>query len=238
MRTYLAIIVSFFVLAIGASGMAQAQTDDNIRSILIEESISRYSGNCPCPEYRASNGSRCGKRSAWSRAGGAAPWCYPDDVSDAAVAAYRARHGGARVRDAAVQKPPALSVPTASPSAPVIRSVPSVEQSVEQLPDCPSGTTLARINGSYRCAELPGAQVRANEVVTSSRPFSSTKSQQSMTFTDVLSKLQAGGSAVAQPVAVPTEQPRERLSAPPAAGLLNCTGGTRVTYVDGRIECR
>lgn len=125
-----------------------------------------------------------------------------------------------------------------SPSPPVVRSVPSVEQSVEQLSDCPSGTTLAQTNGSYHCAALPGAQVRANELGMPSEPVSSTKSQQPMTFADVLSKLQAGASAIAQPVAVPTEQPRERLSAPPAAGLLNCKGGTRVTYVDGRIECR
>ena len=37
-----------------------------------------YSGNCACPYDTASDGSRCGARSAWSRSGGASPKC---DVS-------------------------------------------------------------------------------------------------------------------------------------------------------------
>lgn len=35
-----------------------------------------YDGPCPCPYSIASDGSRCGKRSAYSRTGGAAPACY------------------------------------------------------------------------------------------------------------------------------------------------------------------
>ena len=38
-----------------------------------------YSGNCACPYDRASDGSLCGARSAWSRSGGASPQCYSND---------------------------------------------------------------------------------------------------------------------------------------------------------------
>ena len=40
-----------------------------------------YSGNCACPYDRASDGSLCGARSAWSRSGGASPQCYSNDSS-------------------------------------------------------------------------------------------------------------------------------------------------------------
>jgi len=63
-----------------------------IRQILIEESVSAYSGSCPCPYSTARNGSRCGRRSAYSRPGGADVLCYPKDVSDALVEQYRAAH--------------------------------------------------------------------------------------------------------------------------------------------------
>lgn len=63
-----------------------------IRKIMIQESIASYSGNCPCPYNSARNGSRCGKRSAWSRAGGYSPLCYDTDISDALVEEFRARN--------------------------------------------------------------------------------------------------------------------------------------------------
>lgn len=64
-------------------------TDQEIKQILIQRSIRSYSGNCPCPYNSASNGSRCGGRSAWTRAGGAKPLCYEADVSDAMLRNYR-----------------------------------------------------------------------------------------------------------------------------------------------------
>jgi len=66
-------------------------TDAQVKQRIIDQSIANYSGNCPCPYNTASNGSRCGGRSAYSRPGGRAPKCFPDDVSAAEVAAYRAR---------------------------------------------------------------------------------------------------------------------------------------------------
>ena len=67
-------------------------SDKQIKHILIKKSIAAYSGNCPCPYSRARNGSKCGKRSAWSRPGGEAPLCFETDVTEEMVAAYRAKH--------------------------------------------------------------------------------------------------------------------------------------------------
>jgi len=70
----------------------QPLSDAQIRKILIDESIAAYEGNCPCPYSTARNGSRCGKRSAYSRPGGAAPLCYAKDVTEAMVREYRNSH--------------------------------------------------------------------------------------------------------------------------------------------------
>src|SRR6478609_9973525 len=64
-------------------------SDTQIKQLLIDESIAAYSGSCPCPYNTARNGSRCGRRSAYSRAGGAEPLCYPKDVSTEMVEEYR-----------------------------------------------------------------------------------------------------------------------------------------------------
>src|SRR6185369_3784909 len=66
---------------------AASPSDAQVRQQMIAESIAAYSGHCPCPYNLASNGSRCGKRSAWSKAGGYAPLCYPVDIADEAVKA-------------------------------------------------------------------------------------------------------------------------------------------------------
>jgi hypothetical protein len=71
-------------------GKAKEPSDAQVRQILIDESIAAYSGSCPCPYSTMHSGRRCGRRSAYSREGGAAPLCYPKDVTDAMVLAYRA----------------------------------------------------------------------------------------------------------------------------------------------------
>jgi len=47
---------------------------------------------CACPDDLARNGSMCGRRSAYSRPGGAEPKCYPQDVTASDIAAYKAAH--------------------------------------------------------------------------------------------------------------------------------------------------
>jgi len=67
-------------------------SDLAIKRRIISESIANYPGNCPCPYNLARNGSSCGRRSAYSRPGGYAPICYPNDVSRSDVEAYRRAH--------------------------------------------------------------------------------------------------------------------------------------------------
>jgi hypothetical protein len=66
---------------------------ESIKALLVQASIDAYEGSCPCPYSEARDGSTCGGRSAYSRAGGEEPLCYPEDVSDEMVYVYWAsRH--------------------------------------------------------------------------------------------------------------------------------------------------
>ncbi|MBZ8131675.1 hypothetical protein [Afifella sp. IM 167] len=88
-----AFLITALLVARGG-GAAQAQSEDaRIREIMIEQSITAYSGPCPCPYNVMRNGRRCGGFSAWSKPGGASPLCYPDDISAEMVAEFRRRHG-------------------------------------------------------------------------------------------------------------------------------------------------
>lgn len=69
-------------------------SDRDVRRILMRRSIASYSGSCPCPYHRDRAGRSCGRRSAYSRPGGASPLCYESDVTRAMIRAYRARDGG------------------------------------------------------------------------------------------------------------------------------------------------
>lgn len=63
-----------------------------IAAIIIKASRDRYyaSGRpCACPDDTMRNGRSCGSRSAYSRPGGAAPLCYPTDVTSEMIDAYR-----------------------------------------------------------------------------------------------------------------------------------------------------
>jgi hypothetical protein len=69
-----------------------ALTAAAIAAIIIKASRDRYYATghpCACPEDFMRNGRRCGKTSAYSRPGGAAPLCYPTDVSEAMIEGYR-----------------------------------------------------------------------------------------------------------------------------------------------------
>lgn len=85
------VLLMLLLGAVGAVG-SEEKTDQEIKQELIRESISRYSGSCPCPYNTDRAGRRCGRRSAYSRPGGSAPLCYEGDVSQAMVDKYRERH--------------------------------------------------------------------------------------------------------------------------------------------------
>ncbi|NJO35635.1 MAG: hypothetical protein HC869_23735 [Rhodospirillales bacterium] len=71
-----------------------APSDDEVKQLIIQESIASYPGNCPCPYNRAANGSKCGKRSAWSKPGGYSPICYPEEVTPQMIDQWRRASGG------------------------------------------------------------------------------------------------------------------------------------------------
>jgi hypothetical protein len=79
--------LAIVVVGLFATSVASAQTFNcrtpvpTLKEQMIEESIARYPGNCPCPYNRDARGHRCGKRSAWNRAGGYVPLCYPEDIT-------------------------------------------------------------------------------------------------------------------------------------------------------------
>ena len=76
-RTFIGACFTGLVLSLFAlPTTAQRLSDDDVRKLMIQESISSYHGSCPCPYNFAANGSQCGRRSAYSRPGGASPLCY------------------------------------------------------------------------------------------------------------------------------------------------------------------
>ncbi len=81
------------LLFVGAAeAKSTKQTDDQIRQLIIEDSIASYPGVCACPFNSARNGSSCGRRSAWSKQGGFAPICYKKEVSREMVDEWRKNH--------------------------------------------------------------------------------------------------------------------------------------------------
>lgn len=87
MKKYLILIVC--LAGFWSATPAYAQSDNEIKQILIEQSLARYPGNCPCPYNQDRAGRSCGRRSAYSKPGGYSPICYPNDVTDEMIAAYR-----------------------------------------------------------------------------------------------------------------------------------------------------
>lgn len=88
-QTIIAIIT---LLCLAAQATAQlAPSDHEIAQAVIRECLAIYHVErpCACPEDTARNGSRCGRRSAYDRPGGAAPRCYVKDVKPEEIAGYR-----------------------------------------------------------------------------------------------------------------------------------------------------
>jgi hypothetical protein len=71
-----------------------ALTATAIAAIIVQASRAQYHARgkpCACPDDTMRNGRACGSRSAYSRPGGAAPLCYPTDVTPVMVESYRHR---------------------------------------------------------------------------------------------------------------------------------------------------
>src|SRR5437016_14221288 len=81
---------AFFVFGL-YSPQVSAETDEQIKQKLIQQSIAQYPGNCPCPYNTDRAGRWCGGRSADSRAGGYSPLCYPGDRTQEMVDQYKGK---------------------------------------------------------------------------------------------------------------------------------------------------
>jgi hypothetical protein len=68
-------------------------TDEQVRQMMIRESILSYPAICPCPYSFIIKVGYCGRRSAWSKTAGHAILCYPSDISDDMVKEYRREQG-------------------------------------------------------------------------------------------------------------------------------------------------
>jgi hypothetical protein len=95
-RRHITFILAFLAIFATDKAVARQQPDDSeVRQQIIQESIANYRATghpCACPYDTARNGSSCGRRSAYSRPGGAEPLCYPSDVTDGMVADWKRQH--------------------------------------------------------------------------------------------------------------------------------------------------
>ena len=88
--------VALALCLVATSAVAESSlSDQQIAAIIVRASRDAYyrTGRpCACPDDLARNGSRWGGRSAYSRPGGAEPYCYVTDVPKAKIDDYRAGH--------------------------------------------------------------------------------------------------------------------------------------------------
>ena len=66
-----------------------SKTEAEIKQEIVRRVIVVYAGSCPCPYNTDRAGRSCGRRSAYSRPGGASPICYSQDVTKKMVDGYR-----------------------------------------------------------------------------------------------------------------------------------------------------
>ncbi|HEY5755727.1 MAG TPA: hypothetical protein VIU34_07885 [Steroidobacter sp.] len=85
------LIAGLLYLTLSSAAAAAGLSDEQIRQALIQQSITAYSGNCPCPYNVDRAGRQCGRRSAYSKPGGQNPLCYASDVTDEMIARFRNR---------------------------------------------------------------------------------------------------------------------------------------------------
>mgnify|MGYP003337320006 CR=1 FL=1 len=56
---------------------------------IINDSIARWGGDCPCPYSYTWNRLQCGNNSAYIKRVPGAPYCYPQDVPPYVINQYR-----------------------------------------------------------------------------------------------------------------------------------------------------
>ncbi len=73
--------------------IARRWDEDDVRRRIVEDSIARYGGDCPCPYSYAWNGKQCANDSAYMKRTADAPYCYSQDVPPSEVYRYRRERG-------------------------------------------------------------------------------------------------------------------------------------------------
>ena len=82
-------------VAMDATARQPQVSDAQVRQIIVRESVAAYLAPgrpCACPYHTTRSGAACGGRSAYSRPGGAAPMCYPADVTERQIRMWRSRN--------------------------------------------------------------------------------------------------------------------------------------------------
>lgn len=88
-----AALILALVVGAGPADAQRRMNDDEARRIIIDESIRRWNGECPCPYSYAWNGKQCAENSAYMKRVPYAPYCYPQDVPPSVVYRYRVERG-------------------------------------------------------------------------------------------------------------------------------------------------
>ena len=78
-----------------ADVQAQSYADDEIRNMIIRDSLAQFgSADCPCPYSYGWNGAQCGDKSLYNqRTRRQDLYCYPNDVSYRDIQEYRRYRG-------------------------------------------------------------------------------------------------------------------------------------------------
>jgi hypothetical protein len=79
-----------------ASSLAIADdkiSDDEIKTVLIQQSIQAFSGECPCPYIKSPKGGKCGLNSAYSKIDRFTILCYSSNVTQKMIKEYRDKNG-------------------------------------------------------------------------------------------------------------------------------------------------
>ena len=86
---------ALLAVALLGAAPALAQSDEDIRRLVVEDSLARFQGYCPCP-YSYDRGQQCADKSVYRQSSGGRPvdlYCYPHDVPYWEIVNYRRRMG-------------------------------------------------------------------------------------------------------------------------------------------------
>jgi hypothetical protein len=88
------VLLALLPLLWASTASAQRVADDEIRQMIIRDSLAGFSTrDCPCPYSYAWNGQQCADKSLYNqRTGRRDIFCYPADVSWRDIEEYRRMH--------------------------------------------------------------------------------------------------------------------------------------------------